>query len=233
MSTDPGIRLVLLASPLLGPSVWAPVAERLTRRGWDVLLPSPYADFTSPAEVLDLLSAELPLNDPLVLIPHSNAGLYVAALAAARNVRGAVFVDAGLPADAPTTPAAPPALRETLARLVGPDSLLPGWTGWWSEDEVAGLFPDASTRAVVEAEQNRLPLAYFDADVPSPPGWQQEPAAYLAFGDTYAAERATAERLGWPVQNLAGRHLHQLVDPDGVCTALEGLMGRLGFVQSR
>jgi hypothetical protein len=231
VDTDQDLRLVLLASPLLGPAVWAPVAECLTRHGWEVLLPPPYGDLASPADVLDFLSAELPLNDPLVLIPHSNAGLYVAALAAARNIRGAVFVDAGLPADAARTPTAPSALREALANMAGPDSLLPGWTRWWSEEDLEVLLPDAGTRALVEAEQTRLPLSYFEADVPSPAGWQQLPAAYLAFGDTYAAERATAKRRGWPVETLAGGHLLQLVDPEGVCTALEGLLGLLGFVQ--
>jgi len=233
MGADQDVRLALLASPLLGPAVWAQVAERLTLRGWDVLVPPPYGEVTSPADVLDLLSAALPLNDPLVLVPHSNVGLYVAALAAARNVRGVGFVDAGLPSDDPTTPVAPAALREFLASLAGQDTLLPVWTRWWSDDDLTGLFPDARTRAAVEAEQIRLPLAYFDAVVPSPPGWQQLPAAYLAFGDTYEAERATAERLGWPVETLAGRHLHQLTDPEGVCAALEGLLGRLGFAQPR
>ena len=47
--------------------------------------------------------------------------------------------------------------------------------------------------------------------MPTPPGWERLPAAYLAFGDTYADERAEAVRRGWPVETLPGLHLHQLV----------------------
>ena len=227
MDTE-AVSLALLASPLLGPAVWAPVARRLTDLGWHVLVPPPYRDVTSPEDVLDRLAAELPLNQPLVLVPHSNAGLYVAALTAARNVHGVVFVDAGLPSDAPSTPVAPPPFREFLATLVEPDGLLPPWTRWWSEDDLAGVFPNTATRDAVEAEQVRLPLSYFEATVPSPAGWQDRPVAYLAFGDTYGAEHDEAERRGWPVERLGGEHLHQLVDPDGVTTALEGLLTRLG-----
>ena len=66
--------------------------------------------------------------------------------------------------------------------------------------------------------------------MPSPPGWEDLPAAYLAFGDTYADERADAARRGWPVATLQGLHLHPLVDPAGVAEALEGLLARLGVV---
>jgi hypothetical protein len=169
---------------------------------------------------------------PLVLVPHSNAGLYAAALAAARDVLGLVFVDAGLPADAPTTPTAPPRFREFLATLAGDDGLLPVWTRWWPPEEVEGLFPDVGSRVAVEAEQARLPLGYFDGEVPSPPGWEHLPAAYLAFGDTYDEERAAAGRRGWPTERLSGGHLHQLVDPPAVTAALEGLLGQLGFGRS-
>jgi hypothetical protein len=233
VGTDADLRLVLLASPLLGPAVWAPVAERLEAHGWDVLVPSRYDEVTSPEDVLDRLAADLPPNDPLLLVPHSNAGLYVAAIAAARDVRGVVFVDAGLPADAATTPTAPPSFREFLGALADEEGLLPVWTHWWPPEEVGELFPDRRLQALVEAEQVRLPLVYFDAEVPSPPGWEQLPAAYLAFGDAYANEAARAARAGWPVETLAGRHLHLLADPVGVSGALEGLLGRLGFQPSR
>ena len=108
--------------------------------------------------------------------------------------------------------------------------MLPVWTSWWAGEDLSGLFPDAVARAAVEAEQARLPLAYFDAVVPSPPGWADLPAAYLAFGDAYAEERAVAGARGWPTATLAGEHLHPLVDPDGVAEALKGLLGQLGLL---
>jgi hypothetical protein len=222
------VSLALLPSPLLGPAVWAPVATRLAEHGWHVLVPRPYGKVTSPEDVLDRLAADLPLNEPLVLVPHSNAGLYVAALTAARNVHGVVFVDAGLPSNAPTTPTAPGPFREFLGTLARSDGLLPPWSRWWSEEDLAGAFPNQAAREAVEAQETRLPLAYFDATVPTPPGWQDRPVGYLAFGDTYATERDEAERRGWPVERLDGEHLHQLVDPEAVATALERLLTRLG-----
>jgi pimeloyl-ACP methyl ester carboxylesterase len=216
--------VVLLPSPLLGPAVWAPVADELRRRGRDVLVPPAYDEVADPADVLDHLRRSIPAGVPVALVPHSNAGLYAAALAAEREVVAIVYVDAGLPSGEPTTPTAPDRFRDTLSALVEPDGLLPVWTRWWPEDEIAALFPDATTRGVVEAEQQRVPLRYFDGVVPSAPGWAGLPVAYLAFGNTYERERTEAERRGWPVQTLSGGHLHLLVDPGAVAQALLELL---------
>ena len=231
MGTEPvaPVRLLLVPSPLLGPATWAPVAAELRQRGWDVLQPAPYADVAHPADVLAHLLRAVPQDAPLVLVPHSNAGLYAAALAAELDVRGIVFVDAGVPADEPVTPTAPPQFRTFLAGLADHLGVLPVWTAWWEGEDVNALFPDREQEAAVVAEQLRLPLAYFDEGVPSPAGWRDLPAAYLAFGDTYAAERAEAERRGWPTRTLVGEHLHAIVDPSGVADALVGLLGRMGF----
>ena len=221
-------RLVLLASPFLGPAVWAPVADLLDGSGWTVSVPRLRPPVGSPADVLRGLLEEIPDEPGLALVPHSNSGLYVAALAADRDVDAVVFVDAGLPAAAPSTPTAPAALRDALAAIVDVDGLLPPWTRWWPDADTDPLFPDLPTRRAVEAEQARLPLTYFDLTVPSPAGWERLPAAYLAFGDTYDEECTEARRRGWPVETLPGEHLHQLVDPQAVAGALTRLLGSLG-----
>jgi hypothetical protein len=188
----------------------------------------------TPEEVLEELLSEVPDDPGLVLVPHSNAGLYVAALAARRRLAGVVFVDAGLPSAAGTTPAAPGGLVEHLGALVDSDGLLPPWTSWWPREVVDDLFPDKASRAAVEREQRRLPLSYFVSDVPSPPGWEGLPGAYLAFGDAYADERDDARRRGWPVETLPGGHLHQLVDPTAVTDAVERLIaGVIGTADDR
>ena len=221
---SPGRRLVLVASPLLGPAVWAPVAERLRAEGHRVTVPGGGGVVRSPGDVVRDLLADLQADDPLTLVPHSNAGLYVAALAAARPVEAVVFVDAGLPSAAETTPAAPPGFRQQLGALVAEDGLLPPWSSWWPGEDTDALFPDEGSRAAVEREQRRLPLSYFGADVATPSGWERLPAAYLAFGDTYSDERSEAQRRGWPTETLPGRHLHQLVDPAGVAEAVLRLL---------
>jgi hypothetical protein len=213
-------QLVLLASPLLGPAVWSPVAAELRDRGREVTVaPSPGA-VSSPAEVIEQWVPAIP-DGPVVLVPHSNAGLYVAALAEARDVTGVVFVDALLPGEGPSTRTAEPAFREFLAGLADDRGVLPPWTGWWPN--MGPLFPDPSARAAVEAEQPRLPLAYFDAAVPTPPSWRSLPAAYLGFGDSYADEQELATARGWPLVRLPGQHLHLLVDATAVATAVLGL----------
>jgi hypothetical protein len=201
--------LLLLPSPLLGPAVWAPVAELLGAR---------------LATVAEAVDAAADLTD-VVLVPHSNAGLHTPWLAERTGARATVYVDAALPGEGPDTALAPPRFLELLEGLAGDEGLLPPWTRWW--DDVSDLFPDDGTRAAVEAEQPRLPLSYFTSRVPVPEDWAGRPSAYLAFGGTYAEEIAFGLARGWPLATLPGRHLHQLVDPPGVAAAIRGLLDRL------
>jgi hypothetical protein len=202
--------VVLLHSPWVGPRTWAPVAERLRGAGHDVRVQDP--------------RQRCEVRRPL-LVPHSGAGLWAPGLAERLDAVGTVFVDAALPGSPGPAPTVPLGLLDHLRGLVGPDGLLPPWTRWWPEDAVAALFPDAATRAEVEAEEPRLPLSYAEGRVEVPAGWETRPCAYLAFGTTYAEE--TARALGWPVDVLDGAHLHQLVDPDGVAGAVVALAARL------
>lgn len=207
--------VVLLCSPWVGPRTWTPMADRLARAGHDVRV-------ADPRDPLDHLGGCRPL-----LVPHSGAGLYAPGLGARLDAVGTVFVDAALPAGA-HAPVVPPDLLEHLRGLADPDGLLPPWTQWWPDDAVGALFPDAATRAEVEAGQPRLPLSYAEGRVEVPAGWGSRPCAYLAFGATYAEETARARALGWPVEVVDGGHLHQLVDPDAVATAVLDLAARLG-----
>jgi hypothetical protein len=227
-------RLVLVPSPLLGPSVWQPVSDVLRADGWDVsVVPRPATAPRDAGEVLAHLLGHVPADHPVVLVPHSNAGLYVPALSGARDVVACVFVDALLPPASGPAPLAPAGLLGALEHLADPAGVLPPWTGWWSEEQLRPLFGDDgradAARAAVEADQHRLPLAYFRGTVAVPAGGPTGPAAYLAFGDTYAAERGTAAGRGWPVRTLTGGHLHQLVEPRAVAHAVVGLLALLGI----
>ncbi|MDQ6688541.1 MAG: hypothetical protein M3Z50_13195 [Actinomycetota bacterium] len=215
----------LLGSPFLGPEIWAPVAGCLELRGQSAIVVTGVGD--TPDEVLASMLAELPPDDELVLVPHSNAGLYAAALAPIRRVRAIVFVDALLPGPDGHTAVTSADLAESLAD-VAKSGRLPAWASWWPEASVAELFPDHATRARVEAGQPRMPLSYLQARVPTPDGWKRLPCAYLGFGATYAEEQDTARRNGWPVIELDGRHLHQLVDPESVSEAILDLLSAAG-----
>ena len=96
---------------------------------------------------------------------------------------------------------------------------------------VAALFPDQQTRQAVTEEQPRLPLSYYEASVPVPAGWESHPCAYLLFGPPYDELATEARGRGWIVEQLPGRHLHQLVDPDGVARSLLAIADQMGVTK--
>jgi hypothetical protein len=225
-----GPLLALLPSPLLGPAVWQPVADRLSGYGWAVL-PAPVLRTPplTPDRVLRHFLDELPAGEDLVLVPHSNAGLYVPALSAHRHVVAYAFVDAGLPPSGGRVPLAPPTAYEFLRQKADDGGLLPPWTLWWEAAEVESLFPSPEMRRRVEREQQRFPLSYFAGSLPVPSGWDDRPGAYLAFGETYAADRLEASRRGWPVTTLPGGHLHTLVEPHRVAEEINVALTTIGI----
>lgn len=222
---------MLLPSPLLGPAVWETVAAELADRGYPVqVVSAPSAPPRTSDDVLDHFLSTIPSDRDVILVPHSNAGLYVPSLVEQRRVVGAVFVDAGLPPRTGDVLLAPPELFATLQEKADADGLLPPWTTWWDEAEVAGLFPNPEVRARVEEEQPRIPLSYFSARLSVPSGWDTGLAvAYLAFGETYAEDREIAAVRGWPTATMSGSHLHLLMDPTSVTRELQVLLMAIGF----
>ncbi len=217
---------MLVHSPFVGPAAWYATAQAFTATHRRARVPSllhvarsvpPYW----PAAVRTV--TEHAADDEVLLVPHSNAGLFVPAIvdALGEQVRGVVFVDATLPGSAD-----PP---RDLLRALAVDGLLPPWTSWWDEAEVAELFSDTTVRAAIEAEQPHMPLAYFDHPPPAPDGWSAGMScAYLWFGPPYDGEAAEAAARGWPTQHLPGTHLHMLADPAGVAAAVLRLSGESG-----
>jgi pimeloyl-ACP methyl ester carboxylesterase len=227
---------VLIHSPSVGPRTCQPVAHRLAELGWEANVPSLLyiADHGPPywPRVVDAVLASLGTarqSQGVVLVAHSNAGLFVPVITAAlpSQVRGCIFVDAALPPASGVAPVAPPELL-ALLRDKASGGLLPRWTDWWDEEEVAPLFPDHATRQAVSEEQPRLPLSYYEASVPVPTGWDAQPCAYLLFGPPYDELASEARGRGWVVEQLPGRHLHQLVDSDGVARSLLAIADQMG-----
>lgn len=210
---------MLIHSPFLGPATWQPTARVLAGRGRHVRV----ADLSAVARSAppywpagrDAI-VRTAADDPVVLVPHSNAGLLVPAVieALGDQVRGVAFVDAALPGGGHRS------TSEFLRGLATADGLLPPWTSWWDEADVAVLFPDATLRAIVEAEQPRVPLAYYDHPPPAPEGWAVPPCGYIWFAAPYDGEAAQAARCGWPTAHVPGGHLHMLIDPAAVAAAV-------------
>jgi hypothetical protein len=238
---------VLVHSPSVGPSTWRPVAGRLAALGREAIVPSllGVAQGRPPywPRVVEAVAGALatgadarpggpsePATAP-ILVAHSNAGLFLPAIVAGLGgrVAGCVFVDAGLPPRSGEAALAPPELL-ALLRDKAVDGLLPPWTRWWDEEVVAKLFPDEATRRMVTEDEPRLPLAYYEATIPVPAGWDDRPCAYVLFGRPYEALAEEARARGWPVRHLPGRHLHQLVDPGGLARLLVELADAAGGI---
>lgn len=229
-----GDTFVLVHSPSVGPSTWEPVAERLRAAGHDAVVPSllDVGRLGPPfwPVVAARVAARVPQTGPPVgVVLHSNAGLFAPHIAAAipGRVGALIFVDASIPPAEGDADVVPPKFLEQL-RAKARGGVLPRWTDWWTEEDLAPLFPDAQTRRRVTEEQPLLPLAYYEETIPVEPGWTRIPCAYLLFGPPYEELADEARELGWPVVRVAGEHLHMLVDPPSVADALVALRARLG-----
>jgi hypothetical protein len=228
---------VLVHSPSVGPSTWLPVAGRLREAGYQAAVPSLLAIGAGGppfwphvvAAVRAGLTGTSP-DQPLVLVAHSNAGVFVPVIARglAQPVACSIFADATVPASGDHTPMVDAGFLPVLRGLAGPDGRLPQWTDWFADHEVAPMFPgpqvrETVTREAVTREQPRLPLDYYLEQVPVPAGWDDHRCAYLLFSTSYQDQATLARKRGWPVRRVPGEHLHQIVDPDGVAQALLAL----------
>jgi hypothetical protein len=241
---------VLVHAPVLGPATWSPVAAELARHGHQVTVPAlaGFADAGPPyvERLIDWTRAEL--GHPgaglrrsgagrVVLVVHSGAGVFAPYLAEAAGADAVIFADASLPPPAPDQsaldqPAPDQAASDGAPRVIdteflpflqgiAADGIVPPWPRWWPAEELAPLYPDDATRALVNVEAAALPLAFFEELLPAiPPSWRTRQRAYLRFSEGYAETARQAGALGWPVRELPGEHLHMLVDPAGVATAL-------------
>jgi hypothetical protein len=225
---------VLLHSPSVGPYAWQPVAERLAALEHHVTVPD-LRDVVTAAppywrHVVTTAStavSAMPGDAPLILAAHSNAGLFLPMVAHTSGRRVALlFVDASVPHDRGETPMASPEFLAELRRKAQGD-MLPRWSEWWDEKDVAPLFRNDAARSRFLHEQPQLPLAYFEERVPVPDGWRALPAAYLLFGPPYVEFFERAQTDGWPVAHVRGEHLHMLVDPDAVVHAIHDLAERI------
>ncbi len=233
--------LLLVPSPLLGPSSWERAAHALDERGRNatVGVATPPVDTPHPwwEHAADDLARQVTRLDcdQVALVGHSGAGPRLPAFGAALAQAGVapsgyVFVDAGLPTPGLSArEALPEPFRAQLAQLTDADGLLPPWIDWWGEDLLAGLGLDPVARHHLEADCWPTPASLFDEVVPVPRGWHDAPCAYLALSDAYAEDASDAERRGWACRRRHGGHLDVLTEPDGVADAIVELCAVAGI----
>jgi hypothetical protein len=219
---------VLVHSPLVGPTSWLPVAHEVERRGRAAVVPSllGVAEASVPQwrHVPDAVRAATShLQEPIVLVGHSGAGLLLPVIADSLTVEVAalIFVDSFLPPSSGRVVLGPPAFMDQL-RAMATDRVLAPWSSWFGEHAMRELVPDERLRAALEGEMPLLPLSYFDASVPLPDGWNWRRCAYLLLSaDPYGQSASEARALGWPVLEIQGaQHLAIATDPMPVTEAL-------------
>jgi hypothetical protein len=229
---DKAVKVVLVHSPLVGCGSWELVAADLAGRGYDVGVPDltgtvaagpPYC---LPQAGIIARRAE---GQPAILIGHSGAGpLLSAAGARTGQVRGYIFVDAGLPIPGQSWMDTVPAeLSAQVRDMADGQGWLPPWSQWWGDEVLAELLPDPRMRQDFAVGCPRLPLAMFREVHPAAPRWPVAPAAYLQLSEAYEDEAATARKLGWPVARLPGHHLALLTEPGLVAASIRELLGQL------
>lgn len=207
------MQILVLPSPLLGRSTYLGLAEALGGAVADIP-----QGVTGVQDVLASYAEQAGGAD--LVVPHSNAGRFTPEIVRRTGAR-AVYVDAALPGETD------PGFVARLEHLVQDDGLLPGWTSWWSDEEVDEAVGSAMWLKVIDREQTRLPLAFFTESVPTPDTWLETTSGYLAFGTTYGSEVDRVRAAGWPVRVADGTHLHHLHDPERVASDVLALAEQL------
>ncbi len=226
------VAVVLLHSPLTGPSAWGPLAEVLRERGHAVVVVDVTDDDDPPYAARYVARAALQVAavapaHPLLLVGHSGAGPLLAQVgatqrAARRRLAGYLFLDAGLPRTRPATwlELMETELMETeeadFARVLH-DRLHAGARfPDWDEADLADEVPDPEARSALVASLRPRGHDFFTEPLPCPQDWPDAPCAYLRTSAAYDAVARVARTRGWPTYRLDLGHFAALRDPCAV-----------------
>ncbi|MGH8793693.1 MAG: alpha/beta fold hydrolase [Stackebrandtia sp.] len=233
MNTAPS--MLLVHSPLVGPSTWEATAQRLRRLGRQVVVPSlaraleqgpPF--HRGIARAAARAAVDVDPRRPIVLVGHSGAGSLLPAIAEETWGRAAaVFVDALLPHPGHSWfDSAPRRLREHLIGLAA-DGRLPAWNEWFPPESLVALIPDAAARERFVAELPRIPLSYFEEPAVAARDLPPESCAYIQLSAAYEGQADEAARRGWAVRRHDADHLTMLTRPDFVAELLDDAVAAL------
>ncbi|WP_282772704.1 alpha/beta hydrolase [Saccharomonospora viridis] len=225
--------LVFVHSPLVGPSTWTAVAERLGSR-YPVVTPSLTGVFAKSGDpglyhaLADAVALPVPdTGEPVVLVAHSGAGalLPVVAERLGDRVRAAVYVDALPPHPGSRwLDTVPQELRDHLLGLAH-NGLLPPWNEWFPPEVLAELLPEPGLREKFVVELPRVPVTYLAE--PAPSAAEVNPAAYLRLSEGYDEVADEAERRGWWVRRRQYDHLAPLTRPGDVAALVDAAVTAL------
>lgn len=222
MSTLP--LLLLVHSPLVGPSSWTRLATSAADRGIETIVP----DLTGVAEsppprwstFVDLACDAVSPLDRVVIVGHSGAGTMLPVIADRLNdrVSALIFVDAVVP-PAEGVHQTPTGLQAMLDEQTTEGQLTP-WLEWWPTDVIETLLPSAADRETLAADMPSLARDFYDDAIPMPDSWTGWSCAYLQLSEAYDDDRERATRFGWPSVVLDSSHLGIFTSPTETLDAL-------------
>ena len=219
------MRFVLVHSPVVGPSTWRWVGERLRSLGHDAVVPdlTDGARSGDPGAFVRAAVTAVASDVGLVVVGHSGAGPLLPAITTRLGsaVRLTVWVDAGLPPCEGSFTVGGDFLG-TLRGLAS-DGVLPPWSQWFGEGVLERLVGDDARRDAVARDLPQLPLAFYEAPIDAPLGWCQRAGAYLVLSTNYRSDADRAAALGWPVVEHNGAHLDIVNDEAAITDILVGL----------
>lgn len=227
-TTDARPIVLLVHSPLVGPSSWSTVPAVLRRRGDTVLVPDlrpgteegpPY--YEHHAAIVARAVTDPGPQGPVILVAHSGAGVLLPPIEAAIEgpVLARIFVDAIFPQDG----------RSRLDLFATPgeandfrSAAKNGYLPVWTDADLAGAVPDAALRRSLVAELRPLPLAVYEEAIPVAPTWNPAPCFYLRLSDSYRADAERARRAGCRSEERSSGHFAVLTEPEPIADLLAG-----------
>ncbi|SDC66411.1 hypothetical protein [Actinokineospora iranica] len=219
------VTAVLVHSPFLGPASLRPLADELAALGHPTLVLDLLPSVVTPPVHQRLIGAfadamsDTAVTGPLMLVGHSGAGPLLPAFAdELEDVRGLLYLDAGLPTPGKSWRDTAPAKLYERLRERSRDGQLPRWHHWFDTDPLPELVADAALRAEIADEAPEVPLAFLSEPRPSVE-WDG-PAGYVALSAAHRDDLAAARALGWPARELDTHHLACATDPKPVAVAV-------------
>lgn len=225
--------MVLLHSPLVGPTTWQPVAALLRDRGCTVVLPRLLDSKTDERpfwqQHVDSALASLPQSERLVLVAHSGAGPLLPAICQSvkQRVTACLFVDAGVPLHQHS--------RLDLMRLQDAE-----WTKrfeamlhdsgrfpTWTDAALQNHIFDDTLRQRFMSEIVPRALPFFEEPIPVYDKWPDVPCAYLKLSAAYAWDLKQAIRYGWTALNKEAGHFYMLEHPEDIIDWMQQLLSTI------
>ena len=224
------MQFVLIHSPFLGPSVWAPLRSRLRALGHSVAAPDLRGrlEENNPYEAV-ARSISAAAGEGAHVVLHSGAGAWAPSIwAEDSDLTRMIFLDALLPHPGLSWfETLPGAMADRLgdAAVAG---RLPPWPRWLPAGDFERLVPDDRLRKRIAAEAVGAPLSYATAKAPRVAGWDAATTChYIQLSEAYDGEASRAAEMGVPVDRIERTHCSMVSAPDVVADLILAAAQRL------